>query len=201
MKKPMITVPHVIDETGTEFRLYPKISKPFMKAMGYLYPAFASYDKAERGYSAFHNGKFVGCFGGLTLQSVRRNPLLVEDGSQLFMRALLGGLSIDGYAHHSSVCDPRNYGTLRLWKKLGLGAKLDGRGKARSAFADLEGASVLDMLIQAINRDEYDEHRVIASRRLAHLTPEDFIPTEDDFSSSCAGVCVNLNVILLDEQT
>jgi hypothetical protein len=88
-----------------------------------------------------------------------------------------------------------------LWKKLGLGAKLDGRGKARSAFADLEGASVLDMLIQAINRDEYDEHRVIASRRLAHLTPEDFIPTEDDFSSSYAGVCVNLNVILLDEQT
>lgn len=167
------------ERTLRPFRYYAGVHQPFYKLMGFLYPAFAGYDKASGGYTVFdHDGTFIGCFGGVTLQSVRRNPFLIEDGSQKFLRALLGGLHLDGHEHHSSVCSPQNYGTLRLWQKMGLGARLDAKGKARSAFGDAQGRAVLSDLIEKVDMDAYREAREIAARRLAQVDPAAFLPVE-----------------------
>lgn len=176
--KPFFTVPHWVELGGEDFRLYRYVSPDFMKLMGALFPKFASYTKAENGFSAFTSGGvFIGSFAGMTLQSVRRNPVYPDGGQQLFLRALLGGLYVDGYKHHNSVCSPENYGTLRLWQKMGLGSKLDRAGKARSALGTPETKQHLADLI-ADAKPGYEEVRRYAERQMGTIGVARFLPTE-----------------------
>lgn len=188
--KPVICIEHWVDLAGSDIRLYPHIHSPFLTLMGALYPRFASYTKAEKGWSAFTaDGTFIGCFAGLTLQSVRKNPFF-SDPDRLFLKALLAGLVIEGYRHHSSVCSPENYGTLRLWQKLGLGAKLDTRGKARSAYADPQTTALLDSLLFRAKLG-YPDERAYADRQMAQMTEEAIaalVPTEATFGGTPAHV-------------
>ena len=201
MTKPIVTIRHkvTLDPDGA-FELVPAIDPTFMKIMGRLFPAFASYTKAENGYSAFayEKGKvrpaFIGSFGGMTLQSIRKNPTLPR-GDDRFIRALLGGLHLDGYKHHSSVCSAKNYGTLSLWKKLGLGAKLDARGKARSAPGTLTARGLLDDLRREASED-YAEHRIIAQRMLDSMDDMFPSPDRDTMISRTGGLSYRLNVTL-----
>lgn len=153
MGKPIVTVKHSVALNTGPLLLVPGVHRPFMKFMGKAYPKFASYDKADNGYSAFHDEHgFVGCFGGMTLQSIRKNPFYLGEKDD-FIKALLAGLHIDGHTHHSSVCSVDNYGTLQLWNRLGLGAKIDNAGKARSAERDSTGLMTLTRLMLAARRD------------------------------------------------
>lgn len=200
MTKANVTVPHEVSfNPQGEFCLIPVIDPVFMKAMSRLYPAFASYTKADKGYSAFARAPegeftFIGSFGGLTLQSVRKNPLLSR-GDDRFVRALLGGLYLDGYEHHASVCSAKNYGTLSLWKKLGLGAKVDSRGKARSAPGAIVSLGVLTDLRDKA-RDEYEEHRVIAARALAQFNGAFPVPEHGALLERARGTSYSLDVVL-----
>lgn len=167
MSKPIPQTKRVVlpySGVGTPITLVEYVHTPFMALMASLYPKFAGYTKAERGYSAFAgaNHVFVGSFAGMTLQSVRKNPLL-EDKENLFVRALFGALHVAGYEHHHSVCNRDNYGTLRMWQKMGLGAKIDGKGKARSAPLTAESAAFLQSLIDECRAD-YRDIRGLAAR-------------------------------------
>ena len=187
MDKPTITLPHVVSEGGP-IHLHAGVWAPLLKLLDRLYPQYISGSAgrvAANAYTAFHeDGRFIGCFSGITLQSIRRNPWLVEDGDQLFMRALLAGLHREGYDHHSSVCEPINYGTMALWRKLGLGARIDARGMARSAAATVESIALRDRLLDAA-RPDYIDTRVRVERQLAGVDPKPFIPTPAQM-----GVCV-----------
>ena len=179
--KPLINVPHRV-EPGTTIKLYPVIPVPFIKLMAGLYPLLSSYDKStSRGYSAFTaDGQFIGTMASTGLTSIRKNPLFDDGGQQLYMRALLGGLHINGHNSSSMVCEHDNYGTLRLIQKLGMGARLDARGSPRSALATPE---TLAFLRDAIDKAKgpYAAHREYAARQLASIPPgalDKLIPTE-----------------------
>lgn len=182
--KPFVLRDHIVNPFGRSLVYYRAIHQPFIDLMASLYPHFASYRKAETGWSAFtREGVFIGSFAGQTLQSVRRNPVLDDQGRDLFLRALLGGMHLDGYTHHQSVCDPRNYGTLRLWQKLWLGAKLDAKGKARSALRTQAAHDLLTELI-AKAKPDYADHRRYAEKRLLQIDVPRFLPTPDTFAGA-----------------
>lgn len=182
MSKAIITLPHTVVIGAGPLILYPQVHRPFMKFMGKLYPRFASYDKADKGYSAFDavSGQFIGCFAGLTLQSVRKNPWFAGHNGE-FLKALLAGIHIEQYDRHNSVCDADNYGTLRLWQKLGLGAKIDARGKARSAAPD-EGSNGLLCDLIAKAKPGYNEHRQRAAEIIERTDATTVLPTQRDFT-------------------
>lgn len=189
MDKPLITLPHVVSDGGP-IRLHLGVWPPLLKLLDRLYPQYISGSAgrvAANAYSAFHeDGRYIGSFSGVTLQSVRRNPWLVEDGDQLFLRALLAGLHRDGYDHHSSVCETSNYGTLALWRKLRLGARLDTRGKARSAAATGETIAFRDQLLAAA-RPDYIDTRARVAKMLAGVERDKFIPTHPAQMGYCVG--------------
>lgn len=182
--KPRIRIAHEVG-SGEDFRLYPFMPTPFISLMDALYPALVSNSEARRGrwLCAFRaDGQFVGAFGGLTLASVRRNPWLPEDGEQWFLRALLAGIHADGHQYHQSRCARVNYGTLRLWKKLGLGAKITARDDCQSEDAEVLGSvDLLDRAIETAKR-EYGGIRAHAERVIASnkLEPSRYCPTEAD---------------------
>lgn len=197
--KPIVTVPHratvlthptILADTIHLFRY---IHAPFLSLMAALYPRFASYTAAEEGYSAFVNGEFVGCFAGKTLQSIRKNPWF-EDNDQWFLRSLLAGLHVDGYDHHTSVCSPYNYGTLRLWQRMGLGSRYDARGKARSVAATEESLRQLQVDIDRA-RPEYAEIRAFAERQMRAMSDaalQNLLPRYRDMPGVPAVVTVEL---------
>lgn len=195
--KPLINVPHRV-EPGTTIRLYPVIPVPFIKLMASLYPLLSSYDKStNRGYSAFTgDGQFIGTMASTGLTSIRKNPLFEDGGQQLYMRALLGGLHVNGHNSSSMVCEHDNYGTLRLIQKLGMGARLDARGSPRSALATPETLAYLQEAI-AYAKPRYVAHREYAAKKLASI-PEDalakLIPTEANIGCEPAA---SLDVTLL----
>lgn len=150
--------------------LVPYIHAPFIHVMDSFFPALVSHsgDRKGEGYSAYllQNDKldFIGSFTGMCLASVRKNPWF-EDKEQWFLRALLGGMHLKGYeTDHRSRCHRDNYGTLRLWQKLGLGAKRTMRGDYISQTAD--EASVAELL-RAIEYAKvgYSDLRAFAEKR------------------------------------
>jgi hypothetical protein len=169
MTRPFINVPHHI-ELGRTLRLYPAaLVEPFAAIMASLYPRLASTVTVKRGYAAWADAGFIGIMTSTGLTSVRRNPLLVDD-TQLFLRALLAGMAVDGLKTWSAYCDWDNYGTLRLMQKLGLGAKHSRSGHL-SAYADRDTVEYLQQALE-VARTPYLDHREYAVRKLHHLTPD-----------------------------
>lgn len=167
--RPFINVAHRV-EAGGSIRLYSAVhATAFASLMAALYPRLASTVTVKRGYSAFaEDGRFIGIMTSTGLTSVRRNPLL-EDDSQLFLRALLAGLHTDGLKTSSMYCDWDNYGTLRLIQKLGMGAKPSRSGHL-SARATPDTLAYLGLALSGA-KVPYQDHRAYAARKLASLTP------------------------------
>lgn len=200
--KPMIRLAHEVTQADDgQFILYEGwIPSKFVLLMDMLYPQFVTHTEADRndGFTAFYNSKrygtvFVGTFCGVTLQSVRRNPWLPgdDDVSNVFLRALLGGLHLRGYKHHSSVCKAKNYGTLRLWEKLGLGARFDAKGKARSADHNPDTAHLLALLLKEA-KPGYADIRARANKITKALIAKEFLPTPE----TASGIIRRVNVEL-----
>lgn len=186
MTKPIFTVPHRV-EPGSSIKLYAHIHQPFLHLMAGLYPKLAPYTGASKGFSAFTaDGQFIGSFGGKTLASIRKNPTFNDDGAQTFLRAVLGGLHAAGETTCRNVCEQDNYGTLRLWQRMGLGVEIDARSKAASAALTPDTAATLAHLIEAA-RVPYADHRAYAAKVLRSI-PADrlatLIPSEKDMGST-----------------
>lgn len=156
--------------------LVPYIHEPFIRLMDYLYPTLVSNSTVRKGkgYSAFlclddEKPQFIGSFTGLCLASVRKNPFFKDD-DQWFLRALLLGMSADDLKDHRSRCAAENYGTLRLWQKLGLGAKKTTRGDYISTGADEASTAELIKAIECA-KEGYADLRASADKRMANLDP------------------------------
>ena len=192
--RPLIAVPHRV-EYGNDIRLYAGIHLPFLKLMASLYPTMSTYVGATVGYSAFsEDGRFIGTMAPLkTMGSIRKNPLLTDD-SQLFLRALLGGMSINRVTTYRANCVNDNYGTLRLFQKLGLGIRVDGR-TTYSALASPDSLKALQLSL-ARSHTSYTDARAYAARALSRLSPEairGLIPLETDMvSPPVCGISVTL---------
>lgn len=181
--KPAVPFKH---REGGEIALVPLIYDPFIRLMDYLYPALVSNSTVRKGqgYSAFLvtpvATHFVGSFTGLCLASVRKNPFFIDD-NEWFMRSLLAGMHKDGTAEdHRSRCAAANYGTLRLWQKLGLGAKRTSRGDYISVTQDPTSYDVLTDALRA-SKEGYADIRASAAKRMSNLDPnvlKQAIPSE-----------------------
>lgn len=197
---PAIDYTYSVDPSGP-IVLVPYIHKPFITMMDSLFPTLVSHsgERKGEGYSAYlHQGDrldFIGSFTGMCLASVRKNPWF-DDKDQWFLRALLGGMSLKGYeTDHRSRCHQDNYGTLRLWQKLGLGAKKTIRGDYISQTADLASIAELSKAIEYA-RVGYSDLRAFAEKRRASLTHEAIAsvlpPASLALGKNVTRVCVDL---------
>lgn len=159
--------------------LVPEMHEPFIRTMDSLYPRLISGSTARKGegYSAFlvdddkGTHQFIGSFTGMCLASVRKNPWFKDEG-QWFLKALLSGMTLAGHGDdHRSRCHPANYGTLRLWDKLGLGAKRTTRGDYISTTRDAASHEQLRLALR-ITKGDYVDIRAYADKKAATVTPE-----------------------------
>ncbi|QIG76132.1 hypothetical protein EVC24_111 [Rhizobium phage RHph_I4] len=170
------TIEHAVSLSPKgKIALVPIIHEPFIVLMDSLYPALVSASTERRGdgFSAFRvDGdmpEFIGSFTGMCLASVRKNPWF-QDDRQWFLRALLAGMFVKGFStDHRSRCHPHNYGTLRLWDKLGLGAKRTTRGDYISVTRD-EASHEMLRLAMRVCKEGYGDIRAYAEKKMTLVT-------------------------------
>ncbi|AHC30501.1 hypothetical protein CC53_gp084 [Rhizobium phage vB_RleS_L338C] len=166
--------------------------------MDSLYPTLVSgsTERKGEGFSAFRvDGdmpEFIGSFTGMCLASVRKNPWF-EDDQQWFLRALLAGMSLKGFQEdHRSRCHPHNYGTLRLWDKLGLGAKRTTRGDYISVTRD-EASHEMLRLAMRVCKEGYGDIRAYAEKKMTAITEEQL-----DKIMPCPTLAFHVNAVRVD---